>query len=58
MCLLYVFLLHSRPFYDKRMSAEVAADFLGDEWKVSCSTKFTRLLRILLTMGQFDKIAS
>ena len=23
-----------RPFYDKRMSAEVAADFLGDEWKV------------------------
>jgi small subunit ribosomal protein S6e len=22
-----------RPFYDKRMSAEVAADFLGDEWK-------------------------
>lgn len=26
---------HSRPFYEKRMSAEVAADFLGDEWKVS-----------------------
>ncbi|CAI7992070.1 40S ribosomal protein S6 [Geodia barretti] len=22
-----------RPFYDKRISAEVAADFLGDEWK-------------------------
>jgi small subunit ribosomal protein S6e len=23
-----------RPFFDKRMSAEVAADSLGDEWKV------------------------
>ena len=25
-----------RPFYDKRISAEVDADFLGDEWKVIC----------------------
>ena len=24
----------SRPFYDKRISAEVGVDFLGDEWKV------------------------
>ena len=23
-----------RPFYDKRISAEVSADSLGDEWKV------------------------
>lgn len=29
------FLFHSRPFYEKRISAEVSADFLGDEWKVS-----------------------
>ena len=26
-----------RPFYDKRMSTEVEADFLGDEWKVKHS---------------------
>lgn len=26
----------SRPFYDKRISAECSADSLGDEWKVSC----------------------
>lgn len=23
-----------RPFYEKRMSAEIAADHLGEEWKV------------------------
>ena len=37
----YLYLLSiyfcSRPFYDKRMSAEMAADFLGDEWKVRCN---------------------
>lgn len=26
-----------RTFYEKRMATEVAADPLGDEWKVSCS---------------------
>ena len=25
---------YRRPFYEKRMSTEMAADFLGDEWKV------------------------
>ena len=25
-----------RTFYEKRMATEVAADPLGDEWKVSC----------------------
>ena len=25
----------SRPFYDKRISAECNAECLGDEWKVS-----------------------
>ena len=29
--------LCSRPFYDKRISAEVDASFLGDEWTVSPS---------------------
>lgn len=28
-------LWYRRPFYEKRISAEVEADFLGDEWKVS-----------------------
>lgn len=27
---------YSRPFYEKRIAQEVEADFLGDEWKVSC----------------------
>ena len=27
----------SRPFYEKRISAECNADCLGDEWKVNCS---------------------
>jgi hypothetical protein len=25
---------YRRPFYEKRMSTEMSADFLGDEWKV------------------------
>lgn len=29
-----------RTFYEKRMATEVAADPLGDEWKVSCSIIF------------------
>lgn len=29
-----------RTFYEKRMATEVAADPLGDEWKVSCSIVF------------------
>ena len=31
---MFVLCSSSRPFYDKRISAEVGADFLGDEWKV------------------------
>ena len=38
-CVSYVYLcMHThtyrRPFYEKRMSAEMGADFLGDEWTV------------------------
>ncbi len=30
----YFIPLLRRPFYDKRMSAEMECEFLGDEWKV------------------------
>lgn len=35
-CVLMYAYIHTyrRPFYEKRMSTEMAADFLGDEWKV------------------------
>ena len=36
LCVLMYAYIHTyrRPFYEKRMSTEMAADFLGDEWKV------------------------
>ena len=38
LCVIMYILVHAyrRPFYEKRMSTEMAADFLGDEWTV-CS---------------------
>lgn len=32
----YIPLLCRRPFYEKRISTEIAADHLGEEWKVIC----------------------